>query len=233
MRGILTFLFPSTLCLLFVACVPPARGPDKQFGGEISGAALGAGSGAITGFHLGIGTGTAALGGGGIGAVAGMMQGAAVDHLEAKQWEINDSIRKEKVRAIIQAALTEHYQRRLDLHPSRDIFPADIFFHGDNSKLTDFGSCLAEEIARMNKERVPWSRIVIASYVKATSEDSEFAKNLAGKRAKEIGDYFVRAGIEPRRIMARSVVVPAPIVIDPYDAPERYSQAIEFIPLDR
>jgi hypothetical protein len=44
---------------------------------------------------------------------------------------------------------------------------------------------------------------------------------------------MVRAGIEPRRLETRVIVVDAPVLIDPFDSPTRYNQAIEIIPIDK
>jgi hypothetical protein len=80
---------------------------------------------------------------------------------------------------------------------------------------------------------LPWSRLVVASYVKSVDENSTYAKYLSSRRAVSIGDALVHGGIEPRRIETRPVVLNAPIVLDPESAPTRYSQAIEFIAVDR
>jgi outer membrane protein OmpA-like peptidoglycan-associated protein len=219
----------STLTLLLGACAGPTPGPDKQFEGELTGALSGAGAGAVTGFQLGVGTGPGAFVGAGFGAVAGGIQGAMDDLSEAQTALLQARIKKEKERAAVHEILQEHYQRRLELFPSRDIFPADIFFSGDDSKLCRRGVALVGEIAKMNKFRAPWSKLVIASYVKSSDPESDYAKFLSEKRAKEIGDYFVKSGIEARRVEARGVIVDAPIVVDPTDHPARYSQAIEII----
>ena len=53
------------------------------------------------------------------------------------------------------------------------------------------------------------------------------------KRAIQMGDEFIRNGIEARRIETRPIIVSTPILIDPEDKPSRYAQAIELIPVDR
>ena len=85
----------------------------------------------------------------------------------------------------------------------------------------------------MNKDRLSWSRLVVQAYVKSPDAESAYAKQLAEGRAREIFDWLVQAGIEPRRIVARGVVVPEPVLVDPADDPLRYAQAVELIPLDR
>jgi hypothetical protein len=85
----------------------------------------------------------------------------------------------------------------------------------------------------MNEFRLPYSRIVIASYAKAVNPESAYAAHLTEERAKEFVNQLVRAGIEPRRLETRVIVVDAPVLIDPFDDPTRYDQAIEIIPIDR
>lgn len=230
MRNILIVLI---LTIFFVGCTKPTPGPDKVFAGEAQGAIVGAGAGAVTGFQVGAATGPAAVVGAGLGAVAGAVQGYMEDNAEEQALKIARATKKERQQAVVHEIMNDNLKRRLEIHPSRDIYPADLFFNGDESKLCRTGIPLVGEIAKLNKNRVPWSRLVVAAYVKSSDENSEFSRNLAEKRAKEIGDYFVRSGIEPRRIEARAVVVDGPVLIDPLDRPERYSQAIEFIPLDR
>lgn len=143
----------------------------------------------------------------------------------------NGEVLEDRVGA--QKILSEHYLKRLKLHPSRDIFPADIFFYGDEVKLTAPAPAILDEYARLSKTRLPSSRLVVAVYAKANSKESTFAKHLTEKRALAITDQLVRSGIEPRRLVSRAIVTKGPIVLDPDDDPRRYDQAVEFIMLDR
>jgi outer membrane protein OmpA-like peptidoglycan-associated protein len=121
----------------------------------------------------------------------------------------------------------------MEMHPGRDIYPADLFFHGDSAKMCPSGVAIVKEIARLNEYRVPYSRIVIASYAKSLAPDSAYAAYLTEKRAREFVNQLVRAGVEPRRLETRAVVVDAPVLLDPLDDPTRYNQAIEIIAVDR
>lgn len=235
------------LCFFGVGCAGPYAGPDKQFAGSLQGAAVGAGGGAVTGFQLGAGTGPGALVGAGLGAVAGGIQGFAHDRMEENMLALANETREERKRAIVHEILTDQYKRRMELHPTREIYPADLFFSGDDVKLKPGGAAIVRELAQLNKTRLAWSRLVIASYVRsrpstvvnvdtgveASAPESAYAKHLSEGRARELVDYFVRSGIEPRRLQTRSVVMSEPILVDPDDAPGRYNQAIEIIPLDR
>jgi len=224
----------SCLTLFFTACSSePVEGPDKQFGGMLSGAASGAGAGAITGFELGAGTGPGAAVGAGIGAVAGGIHGMVQDSLEASLLKTSAGLSYERQVAIVHEILQDHYRRRVELHPTRDIYPADYFFEADEVKVRCGSKMLVEEIAKMNKKRFPWSRFVIAVYIKTQDEKSSYAQHLAEQRVRALGDAFVRAGIEPRRIQTRAVLMEAPILLDPYDSPARYNQAVEIIPIDK
>jgi outer membrane protein OmpA-like peptidoglycan-associated protein len=222
------------LGLLFAsACSSkPVEGPDKLFSGTGVGAIEGAGAGAITGAQLSAGAGPGVAVGAGFGAVVGMIQGAMSDGAEAQEMKLAAELKREKKRTFAQEVLAEHYKRRKAIHPSRDIFPADVFFSGDSVKMCSSGVSVVEEIARMNEFRLPYSRLVIASYAKATSP-STYADHLTEERAKEFVNQLVRAGIEPRRLETRVVVTDAPVLIDPFDNPTRYNQAIEIIAIDR
>ncbi len=215
-----------------LGCAGPYPGPDKQFAGTLSGAATGAGAGAVTGFQVGSGTGPGAVVGAGVGAVVGAIRGSFQDSIEERLLKIARETNEERKKAIAREILADHYSQRLDLHPSRDIYPSDLFFKGDQATLRPEAKTLVSEIAKMNKERLAWSPLIVAVYVRGSEEDG-FAANLADRRGKELVNSLVEGGLEPRRLSARSVVVPAPILIDPHDDPLRYNQAVEFIPTER
>ncbi|MCO6432267.1 MAG: hypothetical protein J5J00_15545 [Deltaproteobacteria bacterium] len=234
MRQKLKTLATPLLCaLLLTACAGPTPGPDKQFEGELGGALVGAGAGAVTGFQVAAASGPGAAVGAGVGAVAGGIQGFFKDQVEISLMSLARETDAERQRALAHEILNEHYKRRLELHPTRDIYPADIFFYSDQVKLRSCAWPLIQELAAMNKQRYPWSRFQIAVYTKAASSESEYARHLSTERAKILGNFLIRAGIEPRRIETKAMVVDSPVLIDPADYPSRYSQAIEFTPIDR
>ncbi|MCB0358465.1 MAG: hypothetical protein KDD44_02485 [Bdellovibrionales bacterium] len=224
------------IVLVASGCFPtegvPVPGPDKQAAGTIYGASLGAGAGAVTGAQLGSNLGPGAWIGAGLGGAYGMMSGLGVDLLEEDQLRREEEAARAEELLWVQHILAEHYERRLELHPNRDIYPADLFFRADEVTLTESSALLAREIARLTKRRMPWSRIVVAAYVTARDRDSDYASYLTQRRAEELAREFVRAGLEARRIAAQSVVLSEPILVDPYDRPDRYRQAIEIIALD-
>lgn len=209
------------------------HGPDKQSNSMMKGVVVGAGTGAVTGFQLSSGTGPGAAVGAGFGAVMGGIHGFVQDIQEEAILALRSKTQRERHIAYAHSILTDHFRRRMELHPTRDIFAADLFFESDQVRLRDEACALVEELAWLNKNRYPWSRLVIAIYVKSTDPDSEYARHLAFERSKELGDYFIRAGIEPRRITTRAVIVEEPVLIDPADRSDRYAQAIELIPIDR
>lgn len=218
------------------ACLPisndPKPGPDKQSIGTWYGAALGATGGAATGANLGVGTGPGALAGAGFGAIFGMLHGLGVDNLEEEQISRQEEAVRLKELSWAHEVLASQYQRRLELHPSREIYPADLFFADDEVSLRDGADTLLGVLARLTRERKPWAKIVIASYVKGHEEYEDFAVKMARKRADEIATEFVRSGVEPRRIGTKASALRDPILVDPADSPGRYNQAIEIILLD-
>lgn len=250
-------------CLLLVglsgcsnndSLMDPRPGPDKQGLGLIHGAATGAGSGAVTGFQIGAGTGPGALVGAGLGAIAGSIKGIGQDLAEEELLVMAAQSRAERTRAVVHEQLHDHYKRRLELHPGRDIFPADMFFFGDEVSLRPDAVPLVRELAQMNKDRLPYSRLYVVVYSKVNPgvggatgiveeqqvEEGEkravrstYAEHLTTMRSREIVNYLVQSGLEPRRLVARGILVDKPVLIDPLDDPLRYNQAVEIIALDR
>ncbi len=233
-------MFKYFLLILFlipISCSPftsdPVPGPDKQSVGTFTGAAIGAGTGAVTGAQVGAGAGPGAWVGAAFGAVYGMFKGLGIDLLEEDQ--IRRLVEEQHLRelALAQRMLAEHYSRRLELHPGRDIFPADWFFENDSSKLKPEAKILARELGAMTKQRMPWSRIAVVSYLAVKDKNSSYADYLTQKRAEEVALEFVNAGVEPRRILAQGAVIDQTVLIDPYDSRTRYRQAIEIVAVDR
>lgn len=208
-------------------------GPDKQASHQGIGILEGAGAGAITGVQVGAGAGPGVAVGVGFGAIAGAIQGFMKDSEEEQEIKTTREINDMKGRVKAQEILAQHYKQRMEMHPGRDIYPADLFFHGDSAKMCASGVALVKEIARLNEHRLPYSRLVIASYAKAIGSDSSYASHLTERRSREFVNQLVRAGIEPRRLETRAVVVDAPVLLDPLDDPTRYNQAIEIIAVDR
>lgn len=220
--------------LIFPGCATePVPGPDKQGGGQLAGIATGLGAGAVTGFQIGAGTGAGALVGAGVGAVAGGLQGAAQDWFEEDMLRLAVETSQERRRAIVHEVLAEHYRRKAELHPSRDIFPADLFFYGDTVRLRPGADMLVYELARMNKERLPWSRMEVVAYIRTADKDAPYARHLAERRSREIADYLVRGGMEPRRVIPKAVFLTEPLVVDRLDSPDRFNQSIELVAADR
>jgi len=162
-----------------------------------------------------------------------MFTGLGFDMLEED--EIRRAAEEQRLREVawVQEVLEEHYARRLELHPTRDIFPADWFFDADSSQLKPSAVVLARELGSLTQQRMPWSRIVVAAYVTTKDKESAYAQYVTKRRAQEIALQFVKAGMEPRRVLTQGIAVPEPILVDPEDSPNRYRQAIEIIPLDR
>jgi outer membrane protein OmpA-like peptidoglycan-associated protein len=213
-------------------------GPDKQGGGTLQGVATGAVSGGITGAQIATTTGPGIWIGAGLGAVAGAAQGMAADSMEQDQRRLGREIYQEAEISKAHQILAEHYERRLRVHPTRDIYPADYFFNTDERSLNEVSKALVEELARLNKDRLAWSRLRIINYIKSneigsSSTVNAYATQLALDRSKAIMNEFVANGVEPRRIEALAMIVDRPLVLDPEDSLGRFNQAVEIIPIDR
>lgn len=219
-------------CLIFVALLvvgcSTKTGPDKQFVGTLQGGTTGAISGAVTGFQVGAGTGPGAAIGAGVGAIAGGFRGMMQDRLEEELLVLQSEIREARKVAFAQKILEEQVRTRAELHPGRDIFPSDIFFRSDEVELSPEGKAVLGEIYRLNKNRLPWSRFGVVSYVQSNDPKASYPNYLNRRRSRAIGDYLVSIGLEPRRISAQGIIINEPLIY----GNRRYSQAIEFIPKD-
>jgi outer membrane protein OmpA-like peptidoglycan-associated protein len=228
----LLLVFPIMLSSCSPFTTDPRPGPDKQAEGTFVGALTGAGAGAVIGTQYAISTGPGVWIGAGFGAVFGMLSGLGIDLIEED--ELRREFEQQRLREIawVQEVLSEHYARRMELHPSRDIYPADWFFESDSSKLREEAKLLTREIAYLSRRRMPWSRIVIASYITSSDPNSSYGAHISKSRANAIALQFVRSGVEPRRVLTKAMTLAEPILVDPDDNPGRYRQAIEIITID-
>lgn len=212
----------------------PVAGPDKAFSSTAVGALEGAGAGAVMGFQMSAVTGPGVAIGAGFGAAAGMIHGVVKDGFEETEIETAAKLKEATRLTQAQNALADHYKRRMALHPGRDIYPADLFFSGDSAKMCPRGVGMIQEIAKLNEYRLPYSRLVVAAYAKsAGSADTSYVQHLTDRRSREFVNQLIQAGVEPRRLETRSVIMDGPLVLDPKDDPTRYNQAIEIIAIDR
>jgi outer membrane protein OmpA-like peptidoglycan-associated protein len=163
-----------------------------------------------------------------------MIHGVVKDQHEEVEIDNARKLRDATHRTAAQEALSDHYNRRMALHPARDIYPADLFFSGDSAKMCPKGVGIVREIARLNRYRLPYSRLVVAAYAKSVgAPDTSYVQHLTDRRSREFVNQLIQAGLEPRRLETRSVIMEGPLVLDPKDDPTRYNQAIEIIPIDR
>jgi hypothetical protein len=221
--------------LILVSCADyskPIPGRDKMGAGLLSGAAFGAGSGAITGAQFTASTGPGIWIGMGFGAVWGGLQGLGLDILEEEDLRIIYQVINTSDEVWAQYAILEHYDLKNDLHPGRDIFPADLFFAGSGTKLTEKGEAIAKVFVESLVCTRPSSRIEITVYNVSKDIKSSYSSFLGRKRADSLARILVDSGIEPRRLVTRSIILDNPLVIDPFDSPDRYYQALEFALLD-
>lgn len=225
----------SVLCLfaLMGSGCSPRPGPDKPYISSAQGAAGGAVSGALTGAQVSAGTGPGAIVGAGLGAAFGAISGIAAEQIDEAALKQQKETEEERSRAIAQAIIQESLERQVEIHPSREIYPADVFFGGDGFVLTEQGQAVVKELARLNKNRLAYSRLGVTAYVMSKDgSESSYSQELGARRAEAFTNAMVRAGLEPRRIVPRVVIVDQPLVRDPLDDRRRFNQAIELSPLD-
>ncbi len=228
------FLFLLTFVFLHScsSSTKPVSGPDKQGLGLITGGLLGAGSGMITGAQLSAPSGPGVVIGAAFGAVWGSLHGLGMDLLEEEELRLLYEVDRLQEDIWVQNVLISHYERKTEIHPERDIFPADEFFVGDNVNISAGGKLIARAIAKRYMLQSSSSRVLITSYQTSHGKDSFYSSYLGKRRAQAIAREFVIAGLEPRRFVLKSVHLRSPLVYDPYDSPNRYDQAVEFSLLD-
>jgi outer membrane protein OmpA-like peptidoglycan-associated protein len=161
------------------------------------------------------------------------VRGAVQDAQEEEELRLARAIEQAEQRSAAQHLIAEYYNKRIQWHPARDLFPADVFFEEDKVVLSDSGKAIVDELGIMNKERFPWSRFGVVVYVKSNRKDSTYATYIAEHRALEIVNRLIRAGLEPRRVEAHGKIVSEEVFRDPDEVGQRYAQAVEFIPLDK
>ena len=210
----------------------PIPGRDKQGAGLISGALLGAGSGALTGAKYSSTMGPGMWMGAGVGAMWGALQGLGLDLLEEEDLKILQEVALTQDEVWAQYALLEHYETKRDLYPGRDIFPADVLFEGSSVNLNSKGEAIVQGMVQALSEKYPSSRVEITVYQVSKDKNSAFASFLGRRRGNAIARALVKIGFEPRRMVMKSLLLDQPLVIDPYDSPDRYLQAVEFALLD-
>lgn len=233
-KYIYTFLLLSSFFLSSCSSsTKPVPGPDKQGLGLLAGGLLGAGSGMITGAQLAAPSGPGAVIGAAFGAVWGSLHGLGIDLLEEEELRLLQEVDRLHQEIWVQNVLISYYDKKKEIHPDRDIFPADEFFIGDSVNVSYEGRILARAIAqRYLTIGNPASRLMITSYQTSRTKGSTYHTYLGKRRVQSIAREFVLAGLEPRRFMLKSVQLGEPLVDDPYDYSLRYSQAVEFSVLD-
>ncbi len=192
-----------------------------------------AGGGALAGAKLGVG----ALPGAGVGlasaALISAIQSFVINRTDDSLLRLENSLKTAKYSSTGQQLLLSYWEIRNKYFPSRDIFPAEFFFEVDSTNLSSLGKGLLQEIYLLNKDRFPWSRFGIISYVTTTDDRNNFSKDLAVKQVRVIGSYLISLGLNPRRVSASASLTDRPLVQtnDP-NIDKMFFNAIEFVPLD-
>ncbi len=236
-KDIYNFIIYTCISLLLCSCGAtdnsPIPGRDKQGQSMLTGAALGATSGAITGAQFASSTGPGAFIGAGFGAIWGTIQGLGIDALEEEDLRLMDQLYERQDDVWAEYAFLSHLERKKELFPNRDIFPSADFFRADDVILSEEGKILTKFLAKKYSNQSSFSRITITSYVQSKDIESQYAKFLNKRRAEAIALQFSRSGFEPRRIHLETIILGSPLVDDPYDYADAYSQALEFALVDR
>lgn len=180
-------------------------GMSKSTAGAITGAILGAGSGALIGSHRGK-AGKGALIGAGLGAVGGYMTGRQIEaqdqSLDAQDRLINQQ--KQEI-ARNREIIEELKRQKLDARETgRGVVVnlPDVLFEFNSNRLTTAARDKVSHIASVLKERAGERRVSIEGHTDSIGSES-YNQALSGKRAQAVAHELSYDGIREARLTTR------------------------------
>jgi outer membrane protein OmpA-like peptidoglycan-associated protein len=178
---------------------------SKSTAGAITGAILGAGSGALIGSHRGK-AGKGALIGAGLGAVGGYMTGRQIEaqdqSLDAQDRLINQQ--KQEI-ARNREIIEELKRQKLDARETgRGVVVnlPDVLFEFNSNRLTTAARDKVSHIASVLKERAGERRVSIEGHTDSIGSES-YNQALSGKRAQAVAHELSYDGIREARLTTR------------------------------
>jgi outer membrane protein OmpA-like peptidoglycan-associated protein len=177
-------------------------GMSKSAAGALTGAVLGAGSGAIIGSHRGK-AGKGALIGAGVGAVGGFLVGKQVENqdsaLDAQQ-QVIDQQRQEIARN--RELLNELKRRRLDARETKRgvvVNLPDVLFEYNKASLTHDAQGKVTSIAEILERRASGRRISVEGHTDSIGSES-YNLGLSQRRAETVARDLAYNGVRDDRL---------------------------------
>lgn len=190
---------------------PPAPGYGTPFGmrkstaGALTGAVLGAGSGAIVGSHKGK-AGEGALIGAGVGALGGYMMGKQIENqdsaLDGEEQVINQQ-RQEIARN--RELIEELKRRKLDARETKRgvvVNLPDVLFEYNKANLTRDAQGKVAYIAEVLERRAPNRQVSVEGHADAIGGAS-YNLRLSQHRAETVAQELADSGVRDNRLQAK------------------------------
>jgi outer membrane protein OmpA-like peptidoglycan-associated protein len=180
-------------------------GVSKSTAGAITGALLGAGSGAIIGSHKGR-AGQGALIGAGLGAVGGYLTGRQIEAQDHALDEQDQQIKQQQQEIARNREIIEELKRqKLDAKETKRgvvVNLPDVLFEFNSSRLTIDAQDKVSHIASVLKQRASERRISIEGHTDSIGSDS-YNLALSEQRAQAVARELSADGVREKRLAAR------------------------------
>jgi len=180
-------------------------GMRKSTAGALTGAVLGAGSGAIVGSHRGR-AGQGALIGAGVGALGGYMMGKQIENqdsaLDGEEQIINQQ-RQEIARN--RELIEELKRRRLDARETKRgvvVNLPDVLFEYNKANLTRDAQDKVAYIAEVLERRAPNRRVFVEGHADAIGTES-YNLQLSQHRAETVAQELADSGVRDNRLQTK------------------------------
>lgn len=180
-------------------------GVSKSTAGAITGAILGAGSGAIIGSHKGR-AGKGALLGAGLGAVGGYLTGRQIEAQDQELDAQDQSIKQQQQELARNREIIEELKRqKLDAKETKRgvvVNLPDVLFEFNSSRLTSDAQNKVSHIASTLRKRASERRVSIEGHTDSIGSDS-YNSTLSKQRAQAVARELSTDGVREQRLATR------------------------------
>lgn len=189
---------------------PPASsgtpfGMRKSTAGALTGAVLGAGSGAIVGSHKGR-AGRGALIGGGVGALGGYLMGKQIENRDSALDSEEQLILQQRQEIARNRELIEDLQRRkLDARETKRgvvVNLPDVLFEYNKASLTRDAQDKVISIAEILEQRAPNRRVSVEGHADAVGGQA-YNLRLSQNRAESVAQELADNGVRDNRLQTK------------------------------
>lgn len=180
-------------------------GVSKSTAGAITGAILGAGSGAIIGSHKGR-AGKGALIGAGLGAVGGYLTGRQIEAQDQALDVQDQSIKQQQQEIARNREIIEELKRqKLDVKETKRgvvVNLPDVLFQFNSSRLTSDAQDKVSHIASILSKKARTRRVAVEGHTDSIGSDS-YNLALSTQRAQAVAHKLSSDGVREQRLATR------------------------------